>query len=197
MQTKLDLGQGSMFMLMDESAVCFLTVLFPGNQQCHDRYTAFGGDQTGHMSDHSCSFGGFFFVQIQSGNIILYQLLTLSCVAVCCGVSRSAERALDLVQLESSVWLQREWEKAHVCGKNPLAIQGRVFVVVRISNYCCAKCEEKPPLVASSGIRHRIFLVSFSSCSTCFFLLYLKTEVSPCSPSTVDQSTTVDLMYYS
>ena len=77
-------------------------------------------DQTRRMPDRSCSFWATFFVQIRSGNIILYQLLTLSCVMVCCGVSCSVERALDLVQLESSAWVQGEYEKAHVCGKKTL-----------------------------------------------------------------------------
>lgn len=78
-----------------------------------------------------------------------------------------------------------------------LAIQGTVFVVVRISNYCSAKCKEIPSLVASTGIRHHISLVSFSSCSVFRYKRKKHVEVCPCSPSTVDQSTAVDLIYYS
>ena len=78
-----------------------------------------------------------------------------------------------------------------------VAIQGTVSVIVRISNYCSAKCEEKPSLVARTGIRHHISLVSFSSCSVFRYKRKKHVEVCPCSPPTVDQSTAVDLMYYS
>ena len=75
-------------------------------------------------------------------------------------------------------------------------IEGTVFVIVRISNYCSAKCEGKRSLVASTRIRHT-FLVSFSSHSVFRCKMDMHVEVCPCSPSMVDQSTAVDLVYYS
>lgn len=139
-----------------------------------------------------------FFLQIQSGNIILYQLLTLFCVTVCCGVSHSAGRALDLVQLESSVWLQREWGKGScLWQKNPLAIQGTVFVIVRISDCCGTKCDEKKSLVASIGIRHHVSLLFFSSHSVFKYKRKKHVEVCPWSPSMLDKSTALDLVNYS